>query len=222
MAIGLQQGMQEANEYFDVIRKDRLENPRDDIATTIAHARLDGDEEIPEKIINDMTLAVAIAGHHTTNHATSAGMHGMCVFPDQFEKVKGDPKLIPGLVDEATRWATPAKHFTRNATAGAEVGGQSIAEGDRLMILFASANRDANVFDRPDEFAVTRRPNRHLAFASGPHVCIGQNIAKLEMRVLWEELLSRVSAVELAGEPVYKMSNFVSGFKQLPIRFAKS
>lgn len=222
MAIAMHQGMTDARRYFDELRKDRQARPRDDIATSIYTARLGSGEEIPPKILNDLTLGVALAGEHTTNYTISGAMHGLCTFPEQFKRVKSDPGLIPGLVAEAARWATPVRHLTRNATAQADVGGMPIAPGDRLMVLFVSANRDADVFDRPGEFDVTRWPNRHLAFSAGPHVCIGQHIAKYEMRAFWEELIPRLRSVELAGAPVLRSSNFIGGFKHLPIRFTRA
>lgn len=222
MAMGWKKAVDEAYEYFEVIRQDRHANPRDDIATSIVTARLANGEFMPEKVQNDLTIAIALAGHDTTNSALSGGLHGLAVFPEQFEKVRADLKLVPGLVEESLRWSTPAKHFMRNATADTEVGGVPIANDDRLMLLFVSSNRDADVFERPYEFDVTRRPNPQHSFGGGVHVCLGQNIAKIEMRALFEELLPRLKSVELAGEPKLKISNFVSGFKTLPIRFTKA
>jgi alpha-terpineol hydroxylase len=214
--------VQEAYEYFEVIRKDRLANPREDLATAIVTAKLEDGELMPERIQNHLTLSVAIAGHDTTNSAISAGMHGLALFPDQLEKVKAEPKLIPGLVDESLRWATPAKHFMRNATRDTELRGVEIKANDRLMCMFVSGNRDEEAFPEPMKFDVTRRPNPHLSFSFGPHVCLGQHIAKIEMRALFDELIPRLGSVELAGEPTLKVSNFVSGFKKLPIRFTKA
>lgn len=214
--------VQDFYEYFEVIRKDRLANPRDDLATSIVTATLEDGQPMPERIQNHLTASIALAGHDTTNSAISAGMHGLALFPEQFEKVKADPKLIPGLVDESLRWATPAKHFMRNAAQDAEVAGVEIADQDRLMCLFVSGNRDEDVFPHADQFDITRRPNPHLSFSFGPHICLGQHIAKIEMRALFEELIPRMGSVQLAGEPRLKVSNFVSGFKTLPIRFTKS
>ncbi len=214
--------VEDAYEYFEVIRKDRLANPRDDLATSIVTARLENGELMPERIQNHLTASIALAGHDTTNSAISGGMHGLATFPEQLEKVRADPKLIPGLVDESLRWATPAKHFMRNATADTELGGVQIKDGDRLMCLFVSGNRDEDAFPEPERFDVTRRPNAQLSFSFGPHVCLGQHIAKIEMRALFDELIPRLGSVELAGEPRLKVSNFVSGFKTLPIRFTKA
>lgn len=125
-------------------------------------------------------------------------------------------------MEESLRWATPAKHFMRNATADTELNGVEISADDRLMCLFVSGNRDEDAFPDPMTFDVTRRPNPHVSFSFGPHVCLGQHIAKIEMRALFDELIPRLGSVELAGEPVLKVSNFVSGFKTLPIRFTRA
>jgi cytochrome P450 len=214
--------VQDFYQYFEAIRKDRLANPRDDLSTSIVTARLEDGELMPARIQNHLTASIALAGHDTTSSAISAGMHGLALFPAQFDKVKADPSLVPGLVEESLRWATPAKHFMRNASRDAEVAGIPIRSMDRLMCLFVSGNRDEDVFPDPMSFDVTRRPNPHLSFSFGPHVCLGQHIAKIEMRALFDELIPRLGSVELAGQPRLKVSNFVSGFKSLPIRFTKA
>ncbi|HET9160245.1 MAG TPA: cytochrome P450, partial [Caulobacteraceae bacterium] len=139
--------------------------------------------------------------------------------PDQFERVKGDPKLIPGLVDESIRWVTPVKHFMRSATADTELGGRQLKKGDWMMLCYASGNRDENVFEDPYKFRIDRTPNKHVAFGYGAHVCLGQHLAKLEMRIFWEELLPRLKSVRLAGEPKQTEAFFVNGPKSLPIEF---
>jgi cytochrome P450 len=213
--------VQEFTEYFEVIRQDRLMQPRDDLATAIVTARLENGELMPERIQNHLTATMASAGHDTVSSAISAGIHGLALFPEQFEKVRANPQLIPGLVDESIRWATPARHFMRNATRATVLGGTNIAAGDRLMCLLLSGNRDEDVFPDPTLFDVTRRPNPHLSFGFGPHLCLGQHIAKIEMCALFEELVSKLRSIELAGAPTMKVSNFIGGWKTLPIRFRK-
>jgi cytochrome P450 len=222
MAKQWQMAVADAEAYFDEIRRDRTANPRDDLATSIITSRLSNGELMPERIQNQMALSIAIAGHDTTNSAISAGLEGLARFPDQLALAKENPKLIPGLVEESLRWATPAKHFTRDCTADTEVDGIPIEKGDRLMCAFVSANFDEDVFPDPHRFDITRRPNPHMAFSFGPHVCLGQHIAKIEMRWLFTELVPRLGTLELAGEPVLKVSNFVSGFKSLPLRFTRA
>jgi cytochrome P450 len=143
----------------------------------------------------------------------------MCQFPGEFAKAKADPSLIPGLVDEAIRWTTPVKHFMRSATADTELRDRQIKKGDWLFLSYPSGNRDEEVFDEPDAFRVERKPNKHLAFGYGAHVCLGQHLAKMEMRILFEELFSRLQSLELNGEPKRSAATFVGGPKSLPIRY---
>jgi cytochrome P450 len=217
-----QMAVADARSYFEEIREDRAANPREDLATAIISSRLENGESMPEPIQVDMALSIAIAGHDTTNSAISAGLEGLARFPDQLELARENPKLIPGLVEESLRWATPAKHFTRDCTADTEVDGVPIKAGERLMCAFVSANFDEEVFSDPHRFDITRRPNPHMAFSFGPHVCLGQHIAKIEMRALFDELVPRLGSLELTGPPVLKLSNFVSGFKSLPVRFTRA
>jgi cytochrome P450 len=144
----------------------------------------------------------------------------MIRYPDQFEKAKSDPTLIPGLVDEAVRWTTPTKHMMRNATRDTEIRGVRIQPMERVDMLLFSGNRDPAEYSDPDRFDITRSPNRHLGFGHGPHVCLGQHVAKVEMRILFSELLPRLESVELTAEPEREQGNLVSNWKTLPIRFA--
>ncbi|WP_296599039.1 cytochrome P450, partial [Phenylobacterium sp.] len=164
-------------------------------------------------------IIVATAGHDTTSSSTAGAMWALAENPGEFRKVKQDPSLIPGLVDESIRWTTPVKTFMRTATADTEVRGRKVKQGDWLMLCYASGNRDEEVFDAPDTFQVDRKPNKHLAFGYGAHLCLGQHLAKMEMRVLWEELLPRLESVEISGTPALSEAFFVNGPKRLPIRF---
>ena len=139
--------------------------------------------------------------------------------PGEFAKVKADLSLIPGLVEESIRWTTPVKTFMRTVTADTEFAGRQMKQNDWLMLCYASGNRDEEVFEAPDEFRVDRKPNKHLAFGYGAHLCLGQHLAKMEMRILWEELIPRLESVELAGTPAMSHAVFVNGPKRLPIRF---
>ncbi|MFI4935166.1 MAG: cytochrome P450 [Caulobacterales bacterium] len=205
--------------YFKQITDDRKAHPRGDLATAIATGQIDGAP------INDFEamsyyVIVATAGHDTTSSSTAGAIWGLTQFPEEFAKLKADLSLIPGLVDESIRWITPVKHFMRSATADYEMRGRKIAKGDWLWLAYPSGNRDEEVFDEPDAFRIGRNPNRHLAFGYGAHLCLGQHLAKLEMRILWEELIPRLKSLELAGEPAMAVGNFVSGPKRLPIRYA--
>jgi cytochrome P450 len=204
--------------YFRAITEDRRHNPRDDLATVIANARINGDY-MPEHDVTSYYMIVATAGHDTTSSSTAGAIWALAEDPGQFARVKENPDLIPGLVDEAIRWMTPVKHFMRSATADTELGGRKIAKGDWLMLCYASGNRDEEVFEEAFTFRCDRKPNRHIAFGYGAHLCLGQHLAKLEMRILFEELLPRLKSISLDGEVKMTQAVFVNGPKKLPVRF---
>ena len=204
--------------YFNAITEARRAEPRDDVASVIANGHIDGAPISPFEAMSYYVI-VATAGHDTTSSSTAGAMWALCNDPGEFAKLKADPSLIPGLVDESIRWTTPVKHFMRSATADTELGGRHIAKGDWLMLCYPSGNRDEAVFDEPQAFRVDRRPNRHLAFGYGAHLCLGQHLAKMEMRILWEELLPRLTSVAFDGEPTFAQAIFVGGPKRVPIRY---
>jgi cytochrome P450 len=204
--------------YFAGITEDRRRDPREDLATVIANAKING-AYMPELDITSYYMIVATAGHDTTSLSTAGAIWALAEDPEQFARIKANPVLIPGLVDEAIRWMTPVKHFMRSATADTELGGRRIAKGDWLMLCYASANRDEEVFEDPFAFRCDRKPNRHIAFGYGAHLCLGQHLAKLEMRILFEELLPRLKSIALDGEVKMTQAYFVNGPKKLPIRF---
>ncbi|MGD9659800.1 MAG: cytochrome P450 [Porticoccaceae bacterium] len=205
-------------DYFREISLDRRKNPREDLISLIANAKVDG-EYIDEDRELDYYIAVATGGHDTTSSSTSGGLLGLIRYPEEFKKFKENPGLSHSFTNEAIRWATPIKHFMRAASRDTEVHGQKIKKNDRLMLCYPSANRDEEFFKNPDAFIVDRRPNQHLAFGNGAHMCIGQHLAKLDIRLLFEELMPRLESVELAGTPTFVQSTFASGLKSLPIRY---
>ncbi len=204
--------------YFGRVTADRRANPRDDVSTVIANSQVDGEQISDFEAMSYYTI-IAAAGHDTTSSSTAGAMWALCENPGEFAKLQQNPALIPGLVEEAVRWTTPVKHFMRSAAADTELRGRRIAKGDWLMLCYLSGNRDEEVFEAPDQFRVDRDPNPHVGFGYGPHLCLGQHMAKMEMRILFEELLPRLKSVSLAGEPTLTASNFVSGPKRLPVRF---
>jgi len=206
------------NEYFHTITADRRINPRNDVATILSTATIEG-APIGEAERNAYFLIVAAAGHDTTSSAISGGLLALLRHPEEMAKLRADPALMPRAVDEFIRWTSPVKHFFRTAVADCEVGGKRIRAGDSLMMCYPSANRDQDAFDDPFAFRVDRAANRHMAFGIGPHVCLGQHLAKLEIRLLFTELLSRMDDIALDGDPAWVKANFVSGLKRLPIRF---
>jgi len=204
--------------YFKKITDERKADPQKDLATVIANGQIDG-APISDFEAMSYYVIVATAGHDTTSSSTAGAIWGLCEAPGEFAKLKADPSLIPGLVDESIRWTTPVKHFMRSATAPYELRGCQIEAGDWFWLAYPSGNRDEEVFEAPDEFRIGRNPNRHLAFGYGAHLCLGQHLAKMEMRILWEELIPRLETLELAGEPKLAVANFVGGPKRLPIRY---
>ena len=216
--MAMQATMMDFFNYFRLLTQDRRANPRDDLSSTIANATVDG-QPISDLDAVSYYLIVATAGHDTTSSSTAGAMWALAERPDELAKLRADPSLIGGLVDESIRWTTPVRHFMRMAAADTTLRGQAIAKGEWLMLCYPSGNRDEEVFESPFDFRVDRGPNKQLAFGYGAHVCLGQHLAKLEMRILWEELLPRLKSVELAGQPKLSEANFVNGPKALPIRY---
>lgn len=204
--------------YFTAMTEDRRANPRDDVATVIANAEIDG-QPIGHLEAMSYYIIVATAGHDTTSSSTSGGMLALIDNPDEFAKLKAGPSLMNSAVDEMIRWTTPVKHFMRTATEDYELRGKTIRKDDAVMLHYPSANRDEDVFDDPFAFRVDRSPNRHVAFGYGPHLCLGQYLAKMEMRALFAELMSRLDHIERAGEPALVEAAFVSGLKRMPVRY---
>ncbi len=204
--------------YFNKLTEDRRANPRDDVASVIANAEIDG-QRISAFDAVSYYVIIATAGHDTTSSSTAGAMWALAERPEELAKVKANPMLIGSLVEESIRWTTPVRHFMRSAAQDVEVAGQSFKAGDWFMLCYPSGNRDEAVFENPLEFRVDRAPNKQLAFGYGAHLCLGQHLAKMEMRILWEELLPRLKSVELAGEAQLSEANFVNGPKKLPIRY---
>lgn len=204
--------------YFDALVEARRAEPREDLATIIANARKPDGEYFPKEVAYGWFIAIATAGHDTTSSTLSSCLEALAEHPDQLAAVQADISLVPDLVNESLRWASPVKQFTRQALGEYELRGQQIQAGDRLMLLYQSANRDDDIFEAPDEFHFDRKPNKHIAFGYGPHMCIGQHLAKLELRIMLEELLPRIESIELTGERKVIQTNFVGGLKNRPMR----
>ncbi|HEX4982410.1 MAG TPA: cytochrome P450 [Ilumatobacteraceae bacterium] len=191
--------------------------PRDDLVTTLISA--EGDDELSEHEFDLFVLLLAVAGNETTRNGISHGLLALIEHPDAFDALKSDPSMVASGVEEMLRWGTPVNNFLRTATCDTVLHGTQIHEGDAVVMLYASANRDEKVFADPFRFDVTRHPNPHLTFGGGgPHHCLGFNLAKMEMRIVFEELIARVTRVELIGEVTKLRSAFIHGIKQLPVR----
>jgi cytochrome P450 len=204
--------------YFEGLAADRRANPGSDVATILANAQIDG-KPIEPLDLAGYYIIIAAAGHDTTSASTAGAMLALARDPEQFARVKADRSLVSGIVEEAIRWTTPVQHFMRMATEDVEISGVTIAKGDWLMINYVAANHDPEAFDEPRRFNALREHNRHAAFGAGAHQCLGLHLARLEMRILFEELLDRIEHVEVAGEPKRANSTFVGGLKTLPLRF---
>ncbi len=204
--------------YFSAITADRRASPRDDLATVIATGMVNG-EPIPDREANGYYMIVATAGHDTTSASTAGAIMELAKNPALFARYRDGTADTAGLIEEAIRWTTPVQHFMRTATEDTVLSGQNISKGDWFMLCYASANRDEAVFEDPFTFNPDRIANTQVAFGYGGHVCLGQHLARMEMRILMEELLPRLKSLELAGEPARVESTFVGGLKRLPIRF---
>jgi cholest-4-en-3-one 26-monooxygenase len=202
--------------YFNQLGEERRANPQDDIITKLI-TEVEGDALGPHEF-ETFCLILTVAGNETTRNATSHGMHALLEHPEQMQKLRDDPGLLDCAIEEILRWASPVIHFRRTATADCEVGGQAIAEGDALVMYYTSANRDEAVFDDPYSFDITRDPNEHIAFGGGgAHHCLGANLARLELQIIFGELLRSTRSIELAGDVERLRSNFINGIKHMPV-----
>ena len=184
----------------------------------LLNAEIDG-QKLTEMEFDLFFLLLMVAGNETTRNLISGGMLALIEHPEQRARLLQDPSLMPTAVDELLRWVSPVMHFRRTATADTEIRGQKIREGDKVMIYYISANRDEEVFPDSDRFDVGRTPNDHLAFGIGEHFCLGTNLARLEIRVMFEELLRRVPDMQLSGPVARLRSNFINGIKHMPVVF---
>lgn len=217
MLAALQAVVAEFGAYFGALAEDRRANPRDDLASVIANATVDGEPLGPIEVLSYF-IVIATAGHDSTSNSIASGMWQLAENPDQFSLLKNNRDLLDGFIDESIRWETPVRTFMRNAVEDVEMAGQKIRKGDWLMLCYPSGNRDEEVFDRPFEFDITR-PKKHVAFGYGAHICLGQHLARLKMKLLWSKILDRLTHVELNGTPTRIHGNFVSGPKSLPIKY---
>ena len=213
-----QQAMAELYAYANALRAQH--EPADDIITTLLNAELDGDQ-LSEWEFDMFFLLLCVAGNETTRNTISHAMHAFMTNPDQWALFKSDPGAYMDVaMEEVLRWATPVLHFRRTATRDYEIGGVQIKDGDKVVMWHVSANRDERAFDDPYTFDITRTPNDHVAFGGGgPHFCLGANLARMEMRLMFREIAERLGDMQLAGEPQYLRSNFIGGIKHMPVRF---
>ena len=192
--------------------------PRDDVLTRIAVAELDG-KPLSDRELDNMFALMIVAGNETTRQAIALGTKALAEHPEEYERLRQDPSLVPSAVDELLRFSSPVWFFRRTATTDTDIRGVDIAAGDKVVVWFAGANRDPEHFPDPHRLDVGRAPKDHLTFGrGGPHHCLGAHLAKLELKVYLEELVARVARVEAAGQPQRLRSNFTNGLKRLPVR----
>ena len=205
--------------YFMDLTAQRRANQTDDLASLIANGTI-RNTPLPDLETMGYYVIIATAGHDTTSAAMCEGMQRLAENPKALATLRANPELIPNAVDEMIRLSSPVRHFMRTAQRPAEVGGQSIEEGDWLLLSYTAANVDPALFAEPLRFDVTREnASRHLAFGFGVHFCLGAQLARLELRTLFAQLVARLDTIELAGSPTTSKATFVSGHKTLPIRY---
>jgi cytochrome P450 family 142 subfamily A polypeptide 1 len=209
----------EYTDYATNVIKSRTAEPTDDLMSVLVHAEVDGDRFTPDELIHE-SLLILVGGDETTRHVISEGMYQLMLHPEQRQKIVEDPATIATTVEEMLRWVSPIKNMARTVTVDTELRGQQLHAGEKLLLLYASANRDEAVFTDPETFDVTRTPNDHVAFGFGSHFCLGNSLARIEIRVMVERLVARLPDLELVSPDIpFRPANFISGPETMPVRF---
>ncbi|MHB8682227.1 MAG: cytochrome P450 [Acidimicrobiales bacterium] len=197
-------------------------DPHDDLMSVLTQVELDG-ERLSELELDLFFLLLSVAGNETTRNLLSGAMVAFMEFPDQWDKLRANPDLLPSAVEEMLRYVTPVMNFRRQVTEDTELGGVPMRRGDKVVFFHVSANRDEDVFAQPDRFDIERNPNPHMAFGGGgPHFCLGANLARMEIKVAMEHLLRRLPDLHVSGPVEHLQSNFINGIKHLPVSFTPS
>lgn len=211
----------EVFEYGRELARQRRGGTGEDLVSKLVNGSPEDGVPLSTRDFDSYFLLLVVAGNETTRHAISHSMLALLQNPDQLAKLRDSPELMPTAVDEFLRWSSPVYHFRRTATHDVDLHGRQVRAGDKVVVWYASGNRDGTVFADPDRFDITRQPNDHMAFGKGgPHFCLGAALARLEMRVMFEELLPRLADIRLAGEVTRMRSNFVNGIKTFPVSVA--
>jgi cytochrome P450 family 142 subfamily A polypeptide 1 len=208
------------SEYSARVIEDRRACPRDDLMSVLVHAEVDGDRLDDDSLLHE-SLLILIGGDETTRHVMSGGMYQLLVDRSRWERLLADRSLVVPAVEEMLRWVTPIKNMARTVTRTVEFHGKTLEEGQKLLLLYPSANRDADHFPDPDTFDLARTPNEHVAFGFGTHFCLGSSLARLELRALFNVLLDRLPDIHLVddAEPTHRAANFVSGYEGMKVAF---
>lgn len=205
--------------YFARFIAARRAAPREDLVSLLVEARIDG-EPLGDREILGFCFLLAIAGNETTRNATSGAMLALIEHPEARAALTADPSIMVPAVEELLRWVTPIVYMARTATCDIDIAGQTVREGEKVVLFYPSANRDESMFENPFTLDLTRKPNRHLTFGFGRHSCLGNDLARIELRAVLTELLARFPGLELAGPVSRLRSNFVGGIKHMPVRLA--
>ena len=204
--------------YFAEFARERRARPRGDIASVLAEAKLGG-RPLEDFNLLSYFFLIVVAGNETTRNAITGGMRALIEHPGEWQKLRRDPALVESAVEEIVRWVTPVIQFCRTPREDVEIRGTKIRAGENLCLFYPSANRDEAVFEAPFDFRVDRQPNRHIAFGIGEHFCLGANLARLELRVVFRHLVERLESIEPTGPVERLRSSFVGGIKRMPVRY---
>ena len=207
-------------EYAMRVIADRRARARDDLMSVLVHAEIDGDRLDDDALIHE-SLLILIGGDETTRHVITGGLYQLLANRAHWDALRADRTLLPSAIEEMLRWVSPIKNMARTAMRDVEVRGKTIRKGQKLLLLYPSANRDEDVFDEPFRFDIRRSPNYHLAFGHGTHFCLGSSLARLELSVLFDRLLDRLPDITLVAdeEPANRAANFVSGYESMKVTF---
>jgi cytochrome P450 family 142 subfamily A polypeptide 1 len=220
MDLAAQAAVEYAAYITAVVEQRRRDHQTNDLIGTLVHAEIEGDHLDESSLIYE-SLLILIGGDETTRHVISGGMYELLVHPDQYRTLAAERAMLPTAIEEMLRWVTPIKNMARTATRDVELHGETVRKGQKLLLLYPSANRDETVFADPESFDIARTPNDHVAFGFGSHFCLGNRLARMELQVMFSQLLDRLPDLALAdpAEPPKRPANFVSGYETMPVTF---
>ena len=213
----VQQASVDMGTYGYQLAAERKDQGGDDLISLLINTEVDG-RLVSEMEFASLFIQLTVAGNETTRGLISSGMYQLIQQPELYRQLEAHPEQLPAAIEEMLRWTCPLHYFRRTAVADTIINGQAIKAGDRVVMLYSSANFDEAVFNKPMEFDIAREHNPHMAFGHGIHFCLGANLARMETRVFFEEFFRHFAGIEMTAEPVYIRSNSIHGFKQMPVR----